>query len=40
LIAPEERVAAFALNRVSGNLGIGLGATVAGFIVAAAQQQG
>jgi MFS family permease len=38
LVTPEQRTAAFALNRVSGNLGIGLGATVAGFIVAAAQQ--
>jgi MFS family permease len=38
LIRPEERAAAFALNRVAGNFGIGLGATVAGFVVAAAQQ--
>jgi MFS family permease len=38
LIKPEQRAAAFALNRVAGNFGIGLGATVAGFIVAAAQQ--
>jgi len=38
LIRPEQRAAAFALNRVAGNLGIGAGATVAGFIVAAAQQ--
>lgn len=38
LVRPEQRAAAFALNRVSGNLGIGLGATVAGFVVAAAQQ--
>src|SRR4051794_937990 len=38
LITPEQRAAAFALNRVAGNLGIGVGATVAGFIVAAAQQ--
>ena len=38
LITPEQRPAAFALNRVAGNFGIGAGATVAGFIVAAAQQ--
>src|SRR5690348_13130478 len=38
LIKPEQRAAAFALNRVAGNFGIGAGATVAGFIVAAAQQ--
>jgi MFS family permease len=38
LITPEQRPAAFALNRVAGNLGIGSGATVAGFIVAAAQR--
>ena len=38
LVKPEQRAAAFALDRVSGNLGIGLGATVAGFVVAAAQQ--
>src|SRR5437868_13970410 len=38
LIRPEQRAAAFALNRVAGNFGIGVGATVAGFIVAAAQQ--
>ena len=38
LITPEQRPAAFALNRVAGNFGIGCGATVAGFVVAAAQQ--
>src|SRR5262245_16298157 len=38
LVTPEQRVAAFALNRVSGNLGIGAGATVAGFVVASAQR--
>src|SRR5207248_10827652 len=38
LIRPEQRAAAFALNRVAGNFGIGAGATVAGFIVAAAQR--
>src|SRR5438034_5298205 len=37
LIRPDQRVAAFALNRVAGNFGIGLGASVAGFIVASAQ---
>ena len=35
LITPEQRAAAFALNRVAGNFGIGAGATVGGFIVAA-----
>jgi MFS family permease len=34
LVTPEQRPAAFALNRVGGNFGIGAGATVAGFIVA------
>ena len=38
LVRPEQRAAAFALNRVSGNLGIGSGATVAGFVVASAQR--
>src|SRR6202045_295175 len=38
LVTPEQRAAAFALNRVAGNFGIGLGATVAGFVVASAQQ--
>ncbi|MDQ1746766.1 MAG: hypothetical protein QOD07_1029 [Frankiaceae bacterium] len=38
LIKPEQRAAAFALNRVAGNFGIGAGATTAGFIVAAAQR--
>src|ERR1700687_5755563 len=40
LITPDQRVAAFALNRVAGNFGIGSGATVAGFIVASAQGLG
>jgi len=40
LITPEQRAAAFALNRVAGNFGIGAGATVAGFIVAAAPRLG
>jgi MFS family permease len=38
LIRPDQRAAAFALNRVAGNFGIGAGATVAGFTVAAAPQ--
>jgi MFS family permease len=38
LIRPEQRAAAFALDRVAGNFGIGAGATVGGFIVAAAQR--
>jgi MFS family permease len=38
LVTQEQRAAAFALNRVAGNFGIGAGATVAGFIVAAAQR--
>jgi MFS family permease len=38
LVKREQRTAAFALNRVSGNFGIGSGATVAGFIVAFAQR--
>jgi predicted MFS family arabinose efflux permease len=38
LVKREQRPAAFALNRVAGNLGIGSGATVAGFVVAAAQR--
>jgi MFS family permease len=38
LVTQEQRAATFALNRVAGNFGIGAGATIAGFIVAAAQQ--
>ena len=38
LVKPEQRAAAFALNRVAGNFGIGLGATVAGFVVAASER--
>src|SRR4051794_1146941 len=38
LVTQEQRAAAFALNRVPGNFGIGAGATVSGFIVAAAPQ--
>jgi MFS family permease len=37
LIEPEQRVASFALGRAAQNLGLGLGATVAGFVVSAAQ---
>jgi MFS family permease len=40
LVTPEQRAATFALDRVSGNFGLGAGATVAGFIVAAAQRLG
>ena len=40
LVTPAQRPAAVALNRVAGNLGIGLGATVAGFLVAFAQELG
>ena len=36
LVPAEQRAASTALRRVSGNFGLGLGATVAGFIVAAA----
>src|SRR5207302_8701187 len=39
LVKREQRVAAFAVNRVAGNFGIGSGATVAGFIVASAAQR-
>src|SRR5947207_6997981 len=38
LVTQEQRAAAFALDRVAGNFGIGSGATVAGLLVAAAQQ--
>jgi MFS family permease len=34
-VPPEKRAASTALRRVTGNFGLGLGATVAGFIVAA-----
>ena len=37
LIPAEQRAASTALRRVAGNFGLGLGATVAGFIVAATQ---
>ena len=33
LITPEQRVASFALGRAAQNLGLGLGAAVAGFVV-------
>jgi MFS family permease len=36
LIAPEQRVASFALGRAAQNLGLGLGAVVAGFVVSSA----
>jgi MFS family permease len=36
LVTPEQRAASIALRRVAGNLGMGAGATVAGFIVASA----
>jgi MFS family permease len=36
LVPAEQRAASTALQRVAGNFGLGLGATVAGFIVAAA----
>src|SRR5947199_7354809 len=38
LVTREQRAASVALGRVAGNFGLGLGATVAGFIVASAQQ--
>ena len=38
LVTPEQRAASVALARVAGNFGIGSGATVAGFLVASAQQ--
>lgn len=37
LVTPEQRTASFALGRVAQNFGLGVGATAAGFIVAAAQ---
>jgi MFS family permease len=40
LVRPDQQAAAFALDRVSGNFGLGAGATVAGFIVASAQRLG
>jgi predicted MFS family arabinose efflux permease len=39
LVPAEQRAASTALRRVSGNFGLGLGATVAGFIVAAAHHR-
>ncbi len=38
LVKREQRAAAFALNRVAGNFGLGAGAAVAGFVVASAQR--
>src|SRR5690242_3779181 len=40
LVTREQRAASVALARVAGNFGLGLGATVAGFLVASAQQLG
>ena len=37
LVTPEQRAASFALGRVASNLGLGIGATVAGFIVSSDQ---
>jgi MFS family permease len=37
VVTPEQRAASFALGRVASNLGLGIGATGAGFIVASAQ---
>ena len=37
LVTPEQRAASFALGRVASNLGLGIGATVAGFIISSAQ---
>ena len=38
LVTREQRAASVALGRVAGNFGLGLGATVAGFLVASAQE--
>src|SRR5690348_952381 len=38
LVKPEQRAASVGLMRVAGNVGLGSGATVGGFIVASAQQ--
>ena len=38
LVTPEQRAASVALARVAGNLGLGSGSTVAGFILASAQR--
>ncbi len=40
LVTREQRAAAFALIRIAGNVGLGSGATIAGFIVASAQRLG
>src|ERR1700759_38160 len=39
LVAAEQRAASTALRRVAGNFGLGLGATVAGLVVAATQHR-
>jgi predicted MFS family arabinose efflux permease len=36
LVRPDQRAASIALRRIAGNLGMGAGSTVAGFIVASA----
>ncbi|HET9919867.1 MAG TPA: hypothetical protein VFQ30_08510, partial [Ktedonobacteraceae bacterium] len=36
LVSPAQRASSIALSRVVGNFGLGAGATVAGFVVAAA----
>ena len=38
LITPEQRVASFALGRAAQNLGLGLGAAIAGFVISSAQE--
>jgi len=38
LVKREQRAASFALSRVAGNFGLGLGATVAGFLIGSAQR--
>ena len=37
LVTPEQRAASFALGRVASNLGLGIGATAAGFFISSAQ---
>src|SRR5437660_10438885 len=37
LVTPEQRVASFALGRAAQNLGLGLGAAIAGFVISSAQ---
>jgi MFS family permease len=40
LVEPEQRAASVALGRVAGNVGMGAGSTVAGFLVASAPRLG